>query len=249
MRKFAMLFVPLFFLFGCQEDLQIEQENDVRFQTAPVANTTNMYMFFDLGELNDNDEGTFRGAMIAIRRTYPVMEYYLEVLVNKVNHSIKIAIDSDMALDADSYYEPSSKTIYFREAGKMTLMNIIHEMLHLVQEFVLEYDMLNSSCQRDIEYEAHIAYDLIKCHNFNRKLTKEESLGYPSKANGKDYLDSIYRWMRGDNLSGIEIELKFNEWINDWGNYSDKHHCKNYRPQLIYEVLNTIRKSQKNEQN
>ena len=248
MRKIALLFVPLFFLFGCQKDIEIRRENEITYQSELfLANVSGYhYSIFDLGKLNNSERGTFEGTIYVMRTFHPVMEYYLKRLEEIADYSIKIEISPNMPLDGNSCYEPYTKTIYFRNANEMSVMNTMHEVFHLVQEFILEYDMQRSSCQRDIEYEAHIAHDLMMCFSYNRRPTQQGAIGYPSGNRENDYLESIYNWVMSNNVSGTEIELKFNEWINSWGKYTDKNHCKNYRPQLIYNVLEMIHKFQGN---
>ena len=158
---------------------------------------------------------------------------------------VKVMIGIDKTLDKNSgaYYRQG--TIFFNEDYiKRELFYFQHELLHVVQQFVLGYDMDSEVGMRNHEYEVAIVLDILNV--FSRKSTLDdprEYFGRPAGEAGENY----DKFMKEIVKSSIEGRLmvnsdtfQFHAWINEWGGYRDCDYQASLMPRLVMCMINML---------
>ena len=160
---------------------------------------------------------------------------------------VQVVIGIDKTLDQDSiaYYQQGA--IFFSkkyfEVGKSFYFQ--HELLHVVQDLVLGYNMNSEVRMRNYEYEVAIVLDILNV--FNRKSTLEDPRGYFGRPDGTTG-ESYDKFMEEIVLSSIEGRLmlngpgilQFHTWIQNWGGYKNSDYQASFMPRLVMYIINIL---------
>lgn len=159
-----------------------------------------------------------------------------------------IAIDESLTNGREAYYDTGEGVIYFHP-DKITTRNLKHEFMHWLQHKQCGYSMnVNGNNVRNIEYEAFVAMDIIQCFENKRMLDPQKDKIYGAPQGKQDeYINFIYQLVYQPlSLMEIEIQYKFNEWIEDWGLYEDESSSSDFIPRLVYYLRSIFQDIQNN---
>lgn len=158
---------------------------------------------------------------------------------------IEIGIDKTLNKDSMSYYQQG--TIFFAEEYFEVDKSFYfqHELLHVVQDLVLGYNMDLAAGMRNYEYEVAIVLDILNV--FKRKSMLEdprEYFGRPAGEAGESYDEFMEEIVQSSiegrlMLSGPGI-FQFHAWIKDWEGYKNSDYQVSFMPRLVMYIINIL---------
>ncbi|MEY8590015.1 hypothetical protein AALK14_01015 [Butyricimonas hominis] len=255
MKKILMLCIGIAVLWGCQKEdnLLLGEEPAFIGSRAPgdylFAQFYAPYSGFDFSgnkcALNQDQEKHFRSEFdYVIPASSPVWyKIWDEFRLRQVK--IEIGIDKTLNKDSMSYYQQG--TIFFAEEYFEVDKSFYfqHELLHVVQDLVLGYNMDLAAGMRNYEYEVAIVLDILNV--FKRKSMLEdprEYFGRPAGEAGESYDEFMEEIVQSSiegrlMLSGPGI-FQFHAWIKDWEGYKNSDYQVSFMPRLVMYIINIL---------
>lgn len=255
--KRVLLYLFFFSCICCLDDNGLDMSDEDLLDTSiesvvdpPSSSGCRMFIYktkgFDYSgqrEFSQRERNTFYYEVLFVFN-YPSIQDYLLTQFEDKGMPIYVAISENMSASHESYYDPQSKTIFFKKEKYINFYNIEHEFLHAVQHQLLEYPMASSYGRRSIEYEAFVAMDLLKCISKGRKLQEDEIWGNPGGTETEKYLTMLHKLTNRDSVLFLEpsLDTKFNKWIKTWSEYTDDTEMSQYVPRLLHYILDINRR-------
>lgn len=250
MKKIILSLLTVFVLFSCQNEMDIEPE----FTTDSINVKSGIWPEYELFNrlcvkfkkelgypnlipLTDSEYHNLSVRATIMYAYYPIMQKFTNDLLMK-NVTIKVGRDISL-FDEDGYYHPYKNSIFFHKKLDIQEYHILHELLHAVQHHIFGYSM-NSNAVKNIEYEAHVARDLLECIRRNGQFEFAGAMGVPNYELRMEYKAWIEELsicaLTGKDFEGI-LRGKFNTWTKDWKSYTDKSWDSKFFPYLLYHII------------